>query len=64
MLSSYRLFIIPTINKKSAVTKFLSLRRKYLIFYHAFRNDIYIDRVLYGGRGYLRGLFRDALQEE
>ena len=23
---------------------------KYLIFYHAFRNDIYIDRVLYGGR--------------
>ena len=27
---------------------------KYLIFYHAFRNDIYIDRVLYGGRDYLR----------
>ena len=26
---------------------------KYLIFYHAFRNDIYIDRVLYGGRDYL-----------
>lgn len=37
---------------------------KYLIFYHAFRNDIYIDRVLYGGRDYLRVLFRDALQEE
>ena len=34
---------------------------KYLIFYHAFRNDIYIDRVLYGGRDYLRVLFRDAL---
>ena len=33
---------------------------KYLIFYHAFRNDIYIDRVLYGGRDYLRVLFRDV----
>ena len=36
---------------------------KYLIFYHALEKDIFIDRVLYGGRDYLKILFEDALKE-
>lgn len=54
---------IASVSPANSDERFL-VSGKYLIFYHAFRNDIYIDRVLYGGRDYLRVLFRDALQEE
>lgn len=37
---------------------------KYLIFYKAFENEVYIDRVLYGGRDYLRVLFEESFEEE
>ena len=37
---------------------------KYLVFYHVLGKDIFIDRVLYGGRDYLKILFEDALKEE
>lgn len=32
----------------------------YMVFYRASGNDIYVDRVLYGRRDYLRILFADA----
>ena len=38
---------------------------KYLIFYHVSYHgaEVYIDRVLYGGRDYLRILFEHSLEE-
>ena len=36
----------------------------YLVFYRADENDIFIDRVLYGRRDYLRVLFSDSMPEE
>lgn len=36
----------------------------YMIFYHVRGGDIYIDRVLYGRRDYLRILFEEAIGEE
>ncbi len=36
----------------------------YLVFYHVLEKDVFIDRVLYGGRDYLKILFEDALKEE
>ena len=36
---------------------------KYLAFYLVKGNDVYIDRILYGGRDYLRILFGDMLSE-
>ena len=37
---------------------------KYLVFYKVTGSDVYIDRVLYGGRDYLRILFRELLEDE
>ena len=37
---------------------------KYLVFYHVLEKDVFIDRVLYGGRDYLKILFEDALKED
>ena len=37
---------------------------KYLVFYHVIGKEVFIDRVLYGGRDYLKILFEDALKEE
>ncbi len=36
----------------------------YLIFYHADRATVMVDRVLYGRRDYMALLFGDALEEE
>lgn len=36
----------------------------YLLFYRAVENDVYIDRILYGHRDYLRLLFKDQLHEK
>lgn len=36
----------------------------YLVFYRANGQDIYIDRVLYGPRDYLRTLFEDTMSDE
>ena len=36
----------------------------YLVFYRADGNDVFIDRVLYGRRGYLRVLFSDSMTGE
>ena len=36
----------------------------YLIFYRAYAKDVYIDRVLYGRRDYMRILFDDAQTNE
>ena len=36
----------------------------YLTFYRVRDNDIYVDRVLYGRRDYLRILFGDVQDEE
>ena len=36
----------------------------YLIFYHVNGSDVFIDRVLYGRRDYLRVLFGDSIKEE
>ena len=38
--------------------------KNYLIFYRTDGNDIYIIRVLYGGRGYTSILFGDSQQDE
>ena len=35
----------------------------YLVFYHVFATDIYINRVLYGGRNYLAILFGNELPD-
>ena len=40
------------------------LTGNYLTFYRVRDNDIYIDRVLYGRRDYLRILFGDVQNEE
>lgn len=36
----------------------------YLVFYRVYGKDVYIDRVLYGRRDYMRVLFEDALPED
>ena len=36
---------------------------KYLTFYRVSDNEVYVDRVLYGRRDYLRILFGDLLEE-
>lgn len=36
----------------------------YLVFYRSYGNEVYIDRVLYGRRDYLRILFGDTLETE
>ena len=36
----------------------------YLTFYRAYGDDVFVDRVLYGRRDYLRILFGDMLGEE
>lgn len=36
----------------------------YLVFYRAFEKDVYIDRVLYGRRDYMRILFDDVHTNE
>lgn len=33
---------------------------KYLVFYRAYGNTVYVDRILYGRRDYLRILFGDV----
>ena len=37
---------------------------KYLAFYRIVENEVYIDRILYGGRDYLRILFDDLTEDE
>ena len=36
----------------------------YLVFYRAYEKDVYIDRVLYGRRDYMRILFNDVQTDE
>ena len=36
----------------------------YLTFYRVLDNDVYVDRVLYGRRDYLRILFEDVQDDE
>lgn len=36
----------------------------YMIFYHVRSTEVYIDRVLYGRRDYLRVLFEDAWEDQ
>ena len=36
----------------------------YMVFYRVQGNDVYIDRVLYGRRDYMRVLFEDQICEE
>lgn len=36
----------------------------YLVFYRVCENDVYVDRVLYGRRDYLRILFEESLEAE
>lgn len=36
----------------------------YLVFYRAYGKDVYIDRVLYGRREYMRILFGDTQTDE
>lgn len=36
----------------------------YLVFYRAYGKDVYIDRVLYGRRDYMRILFGDVQTNE
>lgn len=36
----------------------------YLVFYRAYNSDVYIDRILYGKRDYMRILFPEATEYE
>lgn len=36
----------------------------YMTFYRIFQNDIYVDRILYGRRDYLRVLFGEMTESE
>lgn len=36
----------------------------YMTFYRVFGNDVYVDRILYGRRDYLRILFGDMIKTE
>ena len=38
--------------------------RNYLIFFREQANEVYVDRILYGKRDYLRILFGDTKEEE
>ena len=48
---------IASISNANSDERFL-ISGKYLIFYHVIEKDIFIDRVLYGGRDYLKILFQ------
>ncbi len=56
--------LLSSISDASHDERFL-VSGKYLIFYHIsyHGNEIYIDRVLYGGRDYLRILFEYSSEE-
>ena len=54
---------IASITDANSDERFL-VSGKYLIFYRLTGNVVYIDRVLYGGRDYLRVLFEESLEEE
>lgn len=56
--------LLSSISDASRDERFL-VSGKYLIFYHIsyHGNEIYIDRVLYGGRDYLRILFEHSSEE-
>lgn len=36
----------------------------YMVFYRAIGSEVYVDRILYGRRDYLRVLFSDVLETE
>lgn len=36
----------------------------YIVFYRAIGSEVYVDRILYGRRDYLRVLFSDVLETE
>ena len=54
---------ITSISTADSDERFL-VSGNYLIFYHTSHTDVFIDRVLYGGRDYLRVLFRDVFPKE
>lgn len=37
---------------------------QYFVFYRVCEKDVYVDRVLYGRRNYLRALFGETLRTE
>ena len=54
---------IASVSSANSDERFL-VSGKYLVFYHVIGKDIFIDRVLYGGRDYLKVLFEDTFQNE
>ena len=54
---------IASVSSANSDERFL-VSGNYLVFYHVLEKDVFIDRVLYGGRDYLKILFEDALKEE
>lgn len=54
---------ISSVSNANSEERFL-VSGKYLVFYHVIEKEVFIDRVLYGGRDYLKILFEDALKEE
>ena len=52
---------IASVSPANSDERFL-VSGNYLIFYRTFHGTIYIDRVLYGGRDYLRVLFRESFE--
>ena len=54
---------ISSVSNANSEERFL-VSGKYLVFYHVIGKEVFIDRVLYGGRDYLKILFEDALKEE
>lgn len=54
---------LASVSDASSDERFL-VSGSYLIFYHVNGSDVFIDRVLYGRRDYLRVLFGDSIKEE
>ncbi len=53
---------LPSISDMSSEYRYL-LSGSYMIFYRAVGNEVFVDRVLYGRRDYLRVLFGDMEEE-
>lgn len=55
--------LLASVSSANSDERFL-VSGNYLIFCHTIKSNIYIDRVLYGGRDYLRILFGSSINEE
>lgn len=54
---------LTSVTKVESDYRFLVIGN-YLAFYRVYENEVYVDRILYGRRDYLRILFGDIINED